>query len=279
MVQKTLLDRLKEQTISVNRIILINTEQGYFDTLIAGTNFWQRYKNITVKHISKREFDHGYTRRRAVAESDADYFVMMTDDAIPADDCLIENPGISTYDMCVADYQFLLHKLRIVTYGTDYKVEFTCPYCGSQASEVINLADILVKGYNPSIKKYLEFDLPKTNKHAKIRMQTPRLIDAANVKAKQFKKMSPDFSGDPAFIFTLESLIETIDGKPLDQTRVIETIRNMPMADVNTILNQTAKFNEGMGLDCLVTYVCDTCGLSHTGMFRQTAEFFRPTSN
>lgn len=86
----TLLDRLKEQTISVNRIILINTEQGYFDTLIAGTNFWQRYKNITVKHISKREFDHGYTRRRAVAESDADYFVMMTDDAIPADDCLIE---------------------------------------------------------------------------------------------------------------------------------------------------------------------------------------------
>lgn len=195
------------------------------------------------------------------------------------DDCLIENPGISTYDMCVADYQFLLHKLRIVTYGTDYKVEFTCPYCGSQASEVINLADILVKGYNPSIEKYLEFDLPKTNKHAKIRMQTPRLIDAANVKAKQFKKMSPDFSGDPAFIFTLESLIETIDGKPLDQTRVIETIRNMPMADVNTILNQTAKFNEGMGLDCLVTYVCDTCGLSHTGMFRQTAEFFRPTSN
>ena len=86
----TLLDRLKEQTMPVNRIILINTEQGYFDTLIAGTNFWQRYKNITVKHISKREFDHGYTRRRAVAESDADYFVMMTDDAIPADDGLIE---------------------------------------------------------------------------------------------------------------------------------------------------------------------------------------------
>lgn len=86
----TLLDGLKEQTMPVNRIILINTEQGYFDTLITGTDFWQKYKNVTVKHISKREFDHGYTRRRAVAESDAEYFVMMTDDAIPADAFLLE---------------------------------------------------------------------------------------------------------------------------------------------------------------------------------------------
>ena len=25
------------------------------------------------------------------------------------DECLVENPGISSYDMCLADYQFLLH--------------------------------------------------------------------------------------------------------------------------------------------------------------------------
>lgn len=86
----TLLDRLEEQTIPVNRIILVNTEQSYFEALIAGTNFWQKYKNVIVKHISKREFDHGYTRRRTVAESENDYFVMMTDDAIPADRFLLE---------------------------------------------------------------------------------------------------------------------------------------------------------------------------------------------
>jgi hypothetical protein len=31
------------------------------------------------------------------------------------DDCIVEPIGISAYDMCIADYQFLLHKLRIVT--------------------------------------------------------------------------------------------------------------------------------------------------------------------
>lgn len=86
----TLLDRLKEQTMPADRILLINTEQKYFDMLIAGTDFYQRYNNVTVKHISKREFDHGYTRRRAVAGSHSDYFVMMTDDAIPADKFLLE---------------------------------------------------------------------------------------------------------------------------------------------------------------------------------------------
>ena len=85
-----LLDKLLEQTVPVNRIFLINTEQKYFDALIAGTNFWQKYKKVTVKHIAKREFDHGYTRRRAVKETESPYFVMMTDDAIPADSFLLE---------------------------------------------------------------------------------------------------------------------------------------------------------------------------------------------
>lgn len=86
----TLLDMLTEQTVPINRIFLINTEQKYFDLLITGTDFWQRYKNVTVKHIAKREFDHGDTRRRAVKDTDSPYFVMMTDDAIPKDAYLLE---------------------------------------------------------------------------------------------------------------------------------------------------------------------------------------------
>lgn len=85
-----LLDRLQAQTLPPDRIILINTEQSYFDNLILGTDFWQRYRNVTVRHISKKEFDHGGTRRWAVKETDAPYFVLMTDDAIPADEFLLE---------------------------------------------------------------------------------------------------------------------------------------------------------------------------------------------
>ena len=37
------------------------------------------------------------------------------------DDCLIDKPfEISSYDMCLGDYQYLLHKLRVATYGPQY---------------------------------------------------------------------------------------------------------------------------------------------------------------
>lgn len=86
-----LLDMLEKQTAAVCRIYLVNTERRYFDALTEGTDFRQRYKNVTVRHISRQEFDHGNTRRQAVAESKSGYFVMMTDDALPADEHMLEN--------------------------------------------------------------------------------------------------------------------------------------------------------------------------------------------
>ena len=86
----TMVEKLQAQTVPVSRIILMNTEQKYLDRLLYGTTLEREHHNITVKHLSKREFDHGRTRNQGVKLSDADVFVMMTQDAIPADDFLIE---------------------------------------------------------------------------------------------------------------------------------------------------------------------------------------------
>ncbi|MDE6962443.1 MAG: glycosyltransferase family 2 protein [Lachnospiraceae bacterium] len=84
-----LLDRLKTQTCPVRRIILINTEKQYFDAF-ADRGFWERYDNLLVRHVAKEEFDHGGTRNYGVSFSDTPYFIMMTDDALPKDDKLVE---------------------------------------------------------------------------------------------------------------------------------------------------------------------------------------------
>lgn len=85
-----LLKRLNAQTVCPSRIILMNTGEEYFDELVAGTDFYEKYPNVEVHHLKKEEFDHGGTRRRAVRLSTAPVFVMMTQDAIPADDKLLE---------------------------------------------------------------------------------------------------------------------------------------------------------------------------------------------
>ena len=85
-----LLEQLRKQTIQIHKIILINTEKQYFDRLTEGMDFWKKYDNVQVKHISKAEFDHGKTRNYGVSLSKAPYFIMMTDDAVPVDEKLVE---------------------------------------------------------------------------------------------------------------------------------------------------------------------------------------------
>lgn len=86
----TLIKRLEKQTLPVHKIIIMNTEEKYFEELFYGTRFLEQYKNIEVHHLSSREFDHGRTRDKGISYSDADCFICMTHDALPENDRLVE---------------------------------------------------------------------------------------------------------------------------------------------------------------------------------------------
>ncbi len=93
-----LVEMLEKQTYPVNKIIIINTEEQYYTALLYNNPIDKAYDNIHVTHISKREFNHGRTRREGILKSDAPIFVMMTDDAVPKNEEMIEkliNPLIS----------------------------------------------------------------------------------------------------------------------------------------------------------------------------------------
>lgn len=85
-----LIERLENQSVPVHRILIANTEQKYWEAFQYDHPRRKRYENIKMWHISKKEFDHGRTRREAVKRSDAPVFVMMTQDAMPADEFLLE---------------------------------------------------------------------------------------------------------------------------------------------------------------------------------------------
>ena len=194
------------------------------------------------------------------------------------DDCLIENIGISAYDLCVPDFQYMLHKLRIVTYGPEYKLSSSCPWCASTNVNTIDLDDLKLVEFDDSIfSKYSEFELPYTKKIIKLKMQTPRILDNIATKVKDVRKKTPDFQGDPAFLFTLEAMIDTIDGTTPDRFKVMDFIRKLPMMDTNYILKSAEKLNESFGLGKNIEHTCSICGLDYTGNFRTTTEFFGPS--
>ena len=85
-----LLRRLTKQTQPVNRFIIMNTEKELWENWEEELPEGSLPENLSVFHVTKEEFDHGATRHAGVMESDADVFVCMTHDAMPADKFLLE---------------------------------------------------------------------------------------------------------------------------------------------------------------------------------------------
>lgn len=83
---QNLLKRLERQSLPVRRVLVMNTEEKFWDSQ------WEKeFPFVEVHHLKKAEFDHGGTRKKAAELSGADIMVFMTQDALPADENLIEN--------------------------------------------------------------------------------------------------------------------------------------------------------------------------------------------
>lgn len=86
-----LLRRLLAQTYPIQRIIIMNTEQKYWDEAEIAPLFAQSSTRLSVFHLTKPEFDHGRTRHQGMMESDAEICLCMTQDAVPQDRRLVEH--------------------------------------------------------------------------------------------------------------------------------------------------------------------------------------------
>ncbi len=85
-----ILDMLGRQTVKPANIIIMNTEEHFLTDLLRDEDY-SPADNVRIYNILKNEFDHGATRAAGVTHSDADVFICMTQDAIPADEHFIEN--------------------------------------------------------------------------------------------------------------------------------------------------------------------------------------------
>ena len=85
-----LIEKLESQTVKPGKIILMNTEEKYAKGFLQESRLLETYDNVEIYHVSEAEFDHGKTRDMGVQKSSAPYFMCMTQDAVPADEFVIE---------------------------------------------------------------------------------------------------------------------------------------------------------------------------------------------
>ena len=193
--------------------------------------------------------------------------------------CCVEAPAIHVYDMALGDYEFLLHKLRIVTYGEDYKVSLRCPGCGEVIETVSKLGQLEVKEFNEDEVKALQtFTLPKSNRLITLNFLSPRMVEEMEVKVKDMKRRYKNATIDFETLVRLLTNIDLVDGEKKSETELVNIITNLPALDLQKILNNIDKLNQQVGLDNLLYLTCPKCSEEVTTFFRFGPEFFRPTT-
>ena len=192
--------------------------------------------------------------------------------------CMKVPPKIHVYDMCLGDYQFLLHKIRIVTYGTKYKMAVMCPKCEQYEELEADLSSLEVHEYTPEVDDLKRITLPVSNDLVTLRFQTPRDLDTIAFKKKERQKKTK-LNKDYGLMYTLMSLIDEVDGRKLDAFETEEYVKNLYMGDVNFILRSAEKLNASIGLESFITVTCNNpeCEHEFIAPFRITSEFFGPS--
>ena len=193
--------------------------------------------------------------------------------------CCIEKPAIHVYDMSLGDYEFLLHKLRIVTYGEDYKVSLRCPACGETVETIAKLGQLDVKDFDEETVKNLQtFSLPKSGHIITLNFLSPHMVEEMEVKVKDMKRRYKNATIDFETLVRLLVNIDLVDGEKKLEHELENIITNLPALDLQKILNNIDKLNQQVGLDNILYLTCPRCGEEVTTFFRFGPEFFRPTT-
>lgn len=93
---KYLISNILKQTIVPNSIILMHTvtkldKVNLLDSFIDYKEAEKKNCEIIIHRLDKREFDHGATRNKGASISKSELIMFMTQDAIPADEYLVES--------------------------------------------------------------------------------------------------------------------------------------------------------------------------------------------
>lgn len=195
------------------------------------------------------------------------------------DDCIESDLGCSSYDLCLGDFQYLMMKLRVASFGPDYKVSSICPLCAFEQDSSFDLDDLDVHGYDEQdTEDLMNITLPITETKLRLGFQTPRILDRITSRCKEYRRKNQDTDDNPLVLYTITSAIIEKDGEAPNPFTLEQWVSELPIADCQAIINRIEQLNNSIGVDLTTGSTCRVCGRNYTVPFRITGEFFRPHS-
>jgi len=193
--------------------------------------------------------------------------------------CMIEKPAIHVYDMALGDYEFLLHKLRIVTYGPKYKMILTCDKCLKAFETEADLEQLQIIDFDEDKFNELKtITLPKSGDTITLNFQTPHMLDNIELQTKELSRKVNTSEVDINLLVLLKNIINEVNGKKLSPDKLESYINSLLAADLVKIVNSIDALNACVGIGSRLIVDCPHCGGEVLTSFRFGSEFFRPTN-
>lgn len=192
--------------------------------------------------------------------------------------CIVEPEGIDAGELKLFDLQYLMYKLRVITYGPEYKVNIRCPHCGERTEFVINLDEIPVNQLDDKFVEPFEIGpLPISGDVIECKILSASDYIKIEREAKRIRSKNPNYEGDPEFILAYQYKIVTVNGDPVPPYKIQKYVETLHARDMRFFDSKYNAVVDGLGMDLARVDECSHCGRDIEYNLPVTDEFFRPT--
>lgn len=191
--------------------------------------------------------------------------------------CVITPQDFDVNELKMFDLDYLIYKLRVVTYGPTYTVSLKCPDCGHVFEQKISLDDIPVNELPEDFVEPFEIGpMPVSGDVVGCRLLSYSDYLAITRESKRILAKMPDYVGDPEFILKWTRILKTLNGKDFKVFEIQKYVENLHAADFQYLDQKYAKVVGGLGQDLSRVDLCPNCGGNVNYNVPIRGEFFRP---
>lgn len=226
-----------------------------------GIVYDRKFSDVTVRNITTAE------EKLLLGSSNK-----AIDDLISA--CIVEPKDLDLSKLIIPDKHFILVKIRVVSYGSEYEVDYRCPSCSKMGKYKINLDDLNVYYLEDGFTQPFDVELPVSKDTLSISIPTGADLDNAEKQGKKLHKKFPEAKGDYAYICRIMANIKEVNSEELTFEKLREYVEAMHGKD-SAFLRKSLE-DIKVGIDTEIEDTCPLCGDDIKFMLPFGENFFRP---
>lgn len=224
---------------------------------------WYDIKDVTLRMKTTLEVKKGHVSVGPRTEPDI------------IQSCIVKPDNVNIYDLVIFDSTYLMHKLRVLTWGQMLPQVFVCPLCGDIHEEDLDLNRLEVNEV-PEGFTLDNLQLPLTGSTITFRFLTLEDVIKCQVDGQKRQRDYPDAEEDFVNSYIVERHIESVDGKVLVGAELTAWLNKLPARDYLLIEAYCDKIGTMFGVSDKVEVECKKCKNVYEHYIQLTENFFRP---